>query len=114
MSKTFCVVPANWTAEEIEASRCYGGSHYHASFREIYGIRPESGDRYGKDGNGWVGLGMVEWILWPRVLRFTRLLPMRGLSALVGAKLAIALRLGRPWAKVMLAEIRRERWIEGE
>ena len=108
MARRYCVVPTHWTEEEIKNSSCRAGTHFHATAREVFGDRAVPGDRTGKKGNGLVGCGLADWWIWPRLLRLTRTLPVRGLSARVGWRLAVAVARGEEWAKVALSEIQRK------
>ncbi|HMD31671.1 MAG TPA: hypothetical protein VKG84_07160 [Candidatus Acidoferrales bacterium] len=91
-NKNLCLVPAHWTAREVQSHRCNDGSHIHITHME----RREM-----------LAAGLVEYVLFPRVLRLMRTVPIRGLSAKTGAYLAVQVYRGRPWARVMLADMLR-------
>ena len=90
--RNFCLVAAHWTPREVAAHRCSDGSHVHISFAE----RAEL-----------LAAGAAEWVVFPRVLRMKRTVPLRGLSAKAGEYLAAQVRARRAWARVMLADILR-------
>ena len=90
--KCICLVPAHWTAREVQAHRCSDGSHIHITHAE----RREM-----------MAGGLVEYVLYPRVLRLKRTVPLRGLSAKTGEYLALQLYEGRAWARIMLAAMLR-------
>jgi hypothetical protein len=83
------LVAAHWTAAEVQTHRCDDGSHAHITRDER---------------NELLAAGVVDWLLFPRVLRLKRTVPLRGLSSKVGAYLAIQVQKGRVWARVMLAD----------
>jgi len=86
-----CLVPAHWTAREVQSHRCSDGSHIHITYAE----RREM-----------LAAGLVEALL-PRVLRLKRTVPIRGLSTKTGEYLALQLYRRRPWARAMLADMLR-------
>jgi hypothetical protein len=90
--RTICLVPAHWTPREVQAHRCSDGSHGHVTFAE----RAEL-----------LTAGVAEWLVFPRILRMKRTMPLRGLSAKTGEYLAGQVRAGRDWARTMLADMLR-------
>jgi hypothetical protein len=90
--RNVCLVPAHWTPAEVQAHRCSDGSHIHVTYAE----RAEL-----------LAAGVAAWLVYPRVLRMKRTVPLRGLSAKTGAYLASQVRAGRAWARTMLAQILR-------
>jgi hypothetical protein len=91
-NKNLCLVPAHWTAREVQMHRCSDGSHIHITHAE----RREM-----------LASGLVEYVLFPRVLRLKRTVPLRGLSAKTGEYLAVSVYRGRAWARAMLADMLR-------
>ena len=91
--KNFCLVPAFWSREELQRHRCGDGSHGHLTLAQR---------------NELLEHGVVEWLLFPRVLKLKRQMGLRGLSCRVGARLAEGVERREPWALVMLAEVRGE------
>jgi hypothetical protein len=87
-----CLVPAHWTAREVAAHPCSDGSHVHISYAE----RAEL-----------LAAGVADWVVFPRVVRLKRTVPIRGLSAKTGEYLAQQVRAGRAWARTMLADMLR-------
>jgi len=85
-----CLVPAHWTPREVAAHRCSDGSHIHISYAE----RAEL-----------LAAGVADWVVFPRVVRLKRTVPLRGLSAKTGAYLATQIYAGRAWARTMLADM---------
>ncbi len=51
--------------------------------------------------------GLVDYVIYPRVLRMVRTVPLRGLSARTGEYLAVQLYAGCAWARTMLAAMLR-------
>lgn len=96
MARRFCLVPHYWTAEEVAARRCRDGSHLHLSYREQKDL---------------LDTDLIEWMVFPRVLRLRRQLPLRDLSCRVGEELAVAKQHHKLWAEIMLREIYRQ--LEG-
>lgn len=98
VSRNTCLISASFDASQIPLLRCGDGSHAHigdVELREMHDLR------------------MVEILRHanPRkklraVARLIRTVPVRGLSAKVGAPLAVAVQGGELWARQMLAEIR--------
>jgi len=88
--RNFCLVPAYWTAREVQSHRCDDGSHGHITLRER---------------NELLAAQVADWLAFPRVLRLKRTVPLRGLSCKVGEYLASQATSGRAWARVMLAEV---------
>jgi hypothetical protein len=83
-----CLVPVHWTPREVHRHSCSDGSHIHISHAERRQLMAQD---------------LVEYVVYPRVLRMKRTVPLRGLSAKVGEYLAVQLYEGRSWARVMLA-----------
>jgi len=90
--RTVCLVPGHWTPREVAAHRCTDGSHVHISYAE----RAEL-----------LAAGVAEWVVFPRVVRMKRTVPLRGLSTKAGEYLAAQVRAGRAWARTMLADMLR-------
>jgi hypothetical protein len=91
-NKCLCLVPAHWTSREVQLHRCSDGSHIHITHAE----RREM-----------LAGGLVEYVLYPRVLRLKRTVPLRGLSAKTGEYLALQIYRGSAWARTMLADMLR-------
>ncbi len=87
--RSFCLVAAHWTPHEVQVHRCDDGSHGHITREER---------------NELLGAGLAEWLVFGRVLRLKRVVPLRGLSCKVGLYLAMQVQLGRAWARAMLAD----------
>ena len=91
--KNFCLVPAFWSRDELQRHRCSDGSHGHLTLAQR---------------NELLEHGVVEWLLFPRVLKLKRQIGLRGLSCKVGGRLAVGVERRELWALVMLAEVRGE------
>jgi hypothetical protein len=87
-----CLVPVHWTPREVHAHSCSDGSHIHISHAERRQL---------------IAAGLADYVVYPRVLRMKRTVPLRGLSAKVGEYLAVQLYAGRAWARTMLAAMLR-------
>jgi hypothetical protein len=90
--KPVCLVPVHWTPREVHAHSCSDGSHIHISHAERRQL---------------IAAGVVDYVIYPRVLRMKRTVPLRGLSAKTGEYLAVQLYAGRAWARTMLAAMLR-------
>jgi hypothetical protein len=90
--KPICLVPAHWTPREVQSHCCSDGSHIHITHQERRQL---------------MAAGVVDYVVYPRVLRMKRTVPLRGLSAKTGEYLATQLYAGRAWARTMLAAILR-------
>ncbi len=87
-----CLVPVHWTQREVHAHSCSDGSHIHITYAEKRQL---------------IAQGVVDYLVYPRVLRLTRVMPLRGLSAKTGEYLAMQLYDGAAWARTMLAHMLR-------
>lgn len=87
-----CLVPVHWTPREVRAHSCTDGSHIHISNAERRQL---------------IAAGVADYVVYPRVLRMKRTVPLRGLSAKTGEYLAVQLYAGRAWARTMLAAMLR-------
>jgi len=91
MSRKFvCLVPAHWTAREVQTHRCSDGSHVHITHEERREL---------------MAAGLADYIVFPLVLRLKRTVPLRGLSSKTGEYLALQVYAGRAWARAMLAHM---------
>ena len=94
---TYCLVPAWWTAAEIESRSCTDRSHPHLSHTKVWEFERDD---------------LLEWIRRPMsnrdkgIVKIRRLIRRRGLSAEVGVPLADAIRQNLPWAFLMFADIK--------
>ena len=87
-----CLVPVFWTTREVHRHSCSDGSHIHISHAERRRL---------------IAADVVEYVVYPRVLRMKRTVPLRGLSARTGEYLAEKLYDGYAWARVMLSAMLR-------
>jgi len=87
-----CLVPVHWTPREVHAHSCSDGSHGHISHAERRQL---------------MAAGLVDYVVYPRVLRMKRTVPLRGLSTRTGEYLAVQLYEGHAWARVLLAAMLR-------
>jgi len=96
--KAYCIIPTSWTLEELARHTCADGSHFHASWSDIYafmldGVTVEHVvERERRRQRGVVKLHHLG-------------VRVNDLSCRVGAPLIVAVEMKRPWAKVMLEEI---------
>jgi len=88
--KMVCLVPAHWTAREVQSHRCHDGSHVHITHAERREL---------------MAAGLADYVVYPLVVRLKRTMPLRGLSAKTGEYLALQVYAGRAWARIMLAEM---------
>ena len=87
-----CLVPVHWTPREVHRHSCSDGSHAHISHAERRRL---------------IAAGVADYVVYPRVLRMKRTVPLRGLSARTGEYLATQLYDGYAWARVMLSAMLR-------
>jgi len=87
-----CLVPVHWTPREVHRHSCSDGSHIHITHAERRQLMAQD---------------LVEYVLYPRVLRLKRTVPLRGLSARTGEYLAGQIYAGCAWARTMLANMLR-------
>lgn len=92
LRKPICLVPVHWTPREVRAHCCSDGSHIHITHAERRQL---------------IAAGLADYVVYPRVLRMKRTVPLRGLSAKTGAYLAVQIYAGRAWARTMLAHMLR-------
>jgi len=90
--RLICLVPVHWTLREVQRHSCTDGSHIHITHTERRQL---------------IAQGVADYVVYPRVLRLKRVMPLRGLSAKVGEYLAMQLYDGRAWARIMLAHMLR-------
>jgi hypothetical protein len=90
--KPICLVPVHWTPREVHAHPCGDGSHIHITHAERRQL---------------IAAGVADYVVYPRVLRMKRTVPLRGLSSKTGEYLAVKLYEGRAWARVLLAAMLR-------
>jgi hypothetical protein len=104
--KNLCLIPGDWTLDDLLRHPCHDGSHSHRSFAQAHDAEKR---------------GQVQWLRQPtrRLNGVIKLLFMRpegrpatpgsslnhGLSYRVGAELALAVYAGEDWARLMLREI---------
>lgn len=104
--KNLCLIPKDWTLEDLSRHPCHDGSHSHRSHSQVY----EAEKR-----------GQVQWLRQPSkrengVIQFLFMRPdgraatpgsslNHGLSYRVGETHAMAVYRREPWAQVMLNEI---------
>jgi len=89
-TKPICLVPVHWTPREVQAHNCWDHSHIHISHAERRQL---------------IAAGVADYVVYPRVLRLKRIVPLRGLSTKTGEYLATQIYAGRAWARTMLANM---------
>jgi len=87
-----CLVPVHWTPREVHAHSCSDGSHIHITYAERRQL---------------IAAGLADYVVYPRVLRMKRVVPLRGLSAKTGEYLASQIYAGRAWTRT----IRAAKWV---
>lgn len=109
----FCIVSHQVTESQYNADSCKAGKHSHVGWSEVnemhnegsiqpIGVDPAIAKAEGEPDY------VFEWLIPGRVLRFKRHIPIRGLSSKFGAYLAAAFKRRKPWAVVMVSQMREE------
>lgn len=92
MAHSICVVPPWWTVKEFSVHSCRDKSHTHISWKKFDDLE---------------SAGLIHWIVFRRVARLKRQVPLRDVSARTGWYVMQQARLGQMWAQVQVGEILR-------
>jgi hypothetical protein len=121
--RTFCLVPSWWTIDDYRASPgCHVvGGHGHLNFKELYGPVQQSEIAFEKGSSriardfvgrgGLLDLGAVEWLSYPKALRFAYQpakktdIKIRGISCRVFEYVEAALRRRESWAQMFVEDM---------